>query len=181
MDATSGGELLALSLLQPWLWAILEGYKTVENRPWKPWPSVIGKRIALHASLGYDKEGARFVNTTLGRLGVQRQVGSGVTRGAILGTAVVVGAVRVVFDELDASAGVRHCQVPPVGPITGAQFEAIGTSPWTFGPWAWLLEDVHRFAEPIPCKGALGLWRVPPLAVEQVRLEELRREAALRG
>lgn len=33
---------------------------------------------------------------------------------------------------------------------------------WFFGPFGWQLDDVRVLAMPIPCKGALGLWRLPP-------------------
>jgi len=35
-------------------------------------------------------------------------------------------------------------------------------SPWYIGPYGWLLRDVRRLDTPIACKGALGLWVVPP-------------------
>lgn len=78
-------------------------------------------------------------------------------RGAILATAVVLGAVKLAASE----SGARYAQVPPVGPLTGAQFDLAAASPWAFGPWAWLLGDVRQLPAPVPCKGALGLWRVP--------------------
>ncbi len=139
-------DLLALSFLQPWLWAILEGYKPVENRTWKPPRLVLGQRIALHASLGFDKEGARFVNETLGQIGVQRQVGNGVSRGAILGTARIRGAVT--------PSGSRNTVF---GPVTDDMADPAARSPWAFGPWIWLLYYVRPLPEPVPCKGALGL------------------------
>lgn len=36
------------------------------------------------------------------------------------------------------------------------------------GPWCWLLEDAHAFAEPVPAVGQCGLWRVPAAAYEAV-------------
>src|SRR5713226_8009322 len=40
----------ALSILQPWAWAIASGNKAVENRAWCLPPSVRGQLVALHAS-----------------------------------------------------------------------------------------------------------------------------------
>lgn len=41
------------------------------------------------------------------------------------------------------------------------------------GPWCLILENVKRFARPIPARGALGLWQVPadvqPLVREQLK------------
>lgn len=39
---------------------------------------------------------------------------------------------------------------------------------WTPGRWAWLLSDVHRLAEPVPCKGRQGVWIVDYPTYHQV-------------
>lgn len=54
---TSPRELRALSVWQPWASAIV-GPKPLENRRWPPWEKVIGKYIALHASLTIDDDDA---------------------------------------------------------------------------------------------------------------------------
>lgn len=37
---------------------------------------------------------------------------------------------------------------------------------FTPGRWAWILQDVRPLPEPIPCRGAQGLWTVPATAVD---------------
>ena len=49
---------------------------------------------------------------------------------------------------------------------------------WTVGRFAWRLDDVLAFSEPIPCRGFQGLWPVPPevlrlIQAVGVRLKEL--------
>lgn len=39
---------------------------------------------------------------------------------------------------------------------------------WSFGRWAWFLEDVRRLAEPVPCVGKQGLWIASSELVGQV-------------
>lgn len=39
----------ALSVQQPWAWAILHAGKDVENRTWKPPDDLVGRRLWLHA------------------------------------------------------------------------------------------------------------------------------------
>lgn len=39
---------------------------------------------------------------------------------------------------------------------------------FTRGRYVWLLENVRRLEEPVPCKGALGLWTVPEEIAEVV-------------
>lgn len=41
--------LPALSIQQPWAWAIMRGYKPVENRSWMPPANMIGRQFWVHA------------------------------------------------------------------------------------------------------------------------------------
>lgn len=47
--------------------------------------------------------------------------------------------------------------------------------PWAFGPVCWHIYEVIALDEPVPCKGALGLWTVPdaPLAAARAELATL--------
>ncbi|GAA2509367.1 hypothetical protein GCM10010406_52270 [Streptomyces thermolineatus] len=50
-------------------------------------------------------------------------------------------------------------------------------APWGFpDAWHWQLADVHALADPVPCRGALGLWR-PGDAVLTAVLAQLPVEA----
>ena len=53
----------ALSIRQPWAWAIIHAGKDVENRPW-------GTRyrgpLLIHASKTLDQEGRAWIETVLG-------------------------------------------------------------------------------------------------------------------
>lgn len=141
--------LLALSFLQPWLWAILEGHKPVENRSWKPPRSIVGRRIALHASAGYDRDGELFVRRLVE---TDRNLRSPLVahRSAIVGTAVIVGAFRPAGSRAEV-----------VGPLLDVEVDRLAASPWSFGPWVWKMAGVRRLSEPVPCRGALGFWKVP--------------------
>lgn len=166
--------LVALSFLQPWLWCIELGHKTVENRTWKPPAKMVGKRFALHASAGYDREAEPFVQGVLAALDVVML--NQPVRSAIVGTARLVGALPVkVTGETRLSAAVEVDGILPgcrLGDLDLGQQFRILASPWTFGPWAWLLADVRRLREPVPCKGALGFWKVPDEIAARVRDSE---------
>lgn len=46
-----------------------------------------------------------------------------------------------------------------------AQYGGVVTQsedPWFFGPFGWLLANPIKLASPVPCKGAQGLWALPP-------------------
>jgi hypothetical protein len=132
--------LKALTLYRPWVWSIIHGPKRIENRPWKPWPKIIGQRILLHAGATWDAEGAEYIERVLGHsLPPEAAV-----RG-LIGSVLVVGCIT------------EHGAPPP------------GQGVWFFGPFGWVLEDVQALPEPVPCKGALGLWDCPAKVLEQVK------------
>lgn len=45
----------AITLWQPWAWAITHADKRVENRTWSPPESLIGEQIAIHAGKQFDE------------------------------------------------------------------------------------------------------------------------------
>jgi len=134
-----------LSIKQPWLWAITDLDKRVENRTWPPPKWIIGKTIALHASKKDDIAGVSAIRIiTNGIL-----VPSDIPRGAIVTTAKVIGWV-----SSDGTANTRQCA-------------GFYDSPWFFGPFGWVLDDVQKLPEPIPCNRSLGLW-VPPAEIDNI-------------
>ena len=151
-----------LTLHRPWDEAIVRGEKTIENRPWKPWPKVIGERIAIHAGKKYDHDAAAWIR----RRGVRlfSTMDSHRTRaGAVVGVARVVGYVT-----RDKAGNLEHAG------LSADELAAALDSPWGFGPVRWVLADAVPI-EPIPHPGALALWRVPDGTGEDERnlLEEL--------
>ena len=131
----------ALTLWRPWTWAVCHAGKRIENRPWRPWLSVMGQEIALHAGKTYDRAGRAFI------------VGRGYNPPASLGCPegiVAVARVRAVFDRTDDAGTLARRGLPD------AQHQ------WFFGPFGWLLDDVRVLARPIQCRGAQGLWTMPP-------------------
>jgi len=58
-------KLRALTLIRPWDQAIVRGSKRIENRSWRPWDSIIGKVIAIHAGQKYDPKAAEWMRDEL--------------------------------------------------------------------------------------------------------------------
>src|ERR1039458_375928 len=50
----------ALSVRQPYAMAIVNGWKTVENRSWRPARPL---RLLIHADVTFDRHGAAFIPT----------------------------------------------------------------------------------------------------------------------
>jgi len=132
----------ALSYTRPWAELVVGGFKDIENRPWT---TDYRGRVLVHAAKSWDHEAldfAEIVEAQLGRnLGVRD-----VPRAAadhptgILGTVELLDICSVTIDPR------RSCRC----------------SPWAVdGQHHWQLGNFRRFAAPIPCRGALGLWRVP--------------------
>ena len=76
----------AISINQPWAWAILHGGKDIENRDWKT--SYRGK-VLIHAGLKFDASGLEFVEQQCGLLIPPNDR----PRGAILGEVEIVDCV----------------------------------------------------------------------------------------
>jgi hypothetical protein len=58
----------------------------------------------------------------------------------------------------------RESEIPRMAVVATARIDGYVTSstdPWFFGPYGWRLSDVVTLPEPVPCKGALGLWTMP--------------------
>lgn len=127
-----------LTLTQPWAHAITHLGLWVESRGWKPPPSIVGQRIAIHAGRKIDADDVRTVE----RIADTRL--EGIVTGAVVATAVVDGFYERIED------------VPP------------DQRKWWFGPYGWILKDVRVLAEPVPCKGMLGLWTLPVEVEERV-------------
>ena len=132
----------ALSIRQPWAWAILHAGKDIENRDW---PTRLRGRIAIHAAKGMTREeyeGFWELHSNIVQAGFGPSVA--VPEFALLPRGAIVGTVEIV-DCVSRSG-----------------------SPWFFGDYGFLLRNPIALPEPIECKGALGFWDVPEDIVSQM-------------
>ena len=44
-------------------------------------------------------------------------------------------------------------------------------APWASGPYCWEVDRVTELPEPVACKGAQGLWPLPPEVLARVRMQ----------
>ncbi|MET3925569.1 ASCH domain-containing protein [Devosia sp. 2618] len=124
---------VALSIRQPWAWAILHAGKNVENRSWRT--SRRG-RIAIHASKGMTRDEYEHCLATMHGISENHPFPSGLRlpnfddleRGGIIGEARIIDCV-----------------------MTSA-------SPWFFGEFGFLLAEV-RSVPFIPVKGEQGFFK----------------------
>ena len=118
---------IALSVRQPWAWAIVAGHKTIENRSAGAIRSgsMTCRRIAIHAAVGRKEDEFRWGHWRLAQHGVTCPHPSELTRGAIIGAVDVVDIVSETESE------------------------------WFGGQMGLVLANAETCA-PIPCPGALG-------------------------
>lgn len=81
--------VFALTLKQPWAWCVAAGHKSVENRTWKPWSTILGQPIAIHAGAALERAALATLSERFGL----RPVASELARGAVVAVAVVDGFV----------------------------------------------------------------------------------------
>jgi hypothetical protein len=144
----------AITIQQPSAWAIIAGHKRVENRGWAPNESLYGQVIAIHAA---KKVAPRpwTAEKVLGR------VDEDFVTSAIIGVVTLAGAF-MLDDEVP---GGILCE----GGVTPKECRAITRTAWWFGPAGFVLRDPKCLKQPVPCKGQLGFWNVPPELERQMR------------
>ncbi len=134
----------ALSIHQPWAWAILQAGKTVENRTWS---TKYRGPLLVHASksrASYDREKTLDWKTLYG---VDLPPWEELVTGAVVG----------VVDVVDC--------------VSPTSSRAIRLNPWTEGPVCWVLANPRPLAQPVSFRGAQLLFEVADeLIPEAVRM-----------
>ena len=160
----------ALTVQQPWAWAIIHGGKSGENRT-QAW-SYRGP-LAIHAGSRWSDRGATSdliikaaVKASPGdaymveRWGVDERF-EGYPRGAIIGVVDLVDVHQAIGDDLAV------CCSSPWGETSYDEHGGRTRRELVH------LELANRrpLAEPIPCRGALGLWMPPGDVLDQVLVQ----------
>ena len=156
----------ALTLTQPWASLVAVGAKQIETRGW--YTSHRGL-LAIHAGKGLadmsKDEYIRLCHTEpfASALRLHYEAVKDIPRGAIVAICRLIGCLPTpregaisVYEHYDDDGRMLiNTQIPPAEPERSfGNFEP--------GRFAWILADVHRLAEPIPARGALGLWDWQP-------------------
>jgi hypothetical protein len=150
-----------LTLTQPWATLVAIGAKRIETRSW---PTRYRGLLAIHAGAGLGPAGGLsglhelaqrdMVRAALAAAGYESA--PALPRGAIVATALLIDCQPTSgadgsFDGV--SGGIRYRW-----PLSAHELAFGDYRPGRFG---WLLLDVQRLPEPVPCRGGLGLWNVP--------------------
>jgi len=129
----------ALSVKQPWAWAIIEGLKDIENRGWCCWHK---GPLLIHTGKQFDDEGYYFLQhfwddaymnpEDKPRIPLKQEY----VLGSIIGKVLMVDCIH--HDHLTYKY-----------------------NPWFFRPWGFVFIKPTKFKNPIPYKGRLGIFGVP--------------------
>jgi hypothetical protein len=158
-----------LTLTQPWATLVAIGAKRIETRSWRT--SYRGP-LAIHAAKSFPQECKDLVWTKpFYEALIQRDVPAGDDHPYF-----EQGAKRDIFPAIPVGVVVAVCRLVDVVPTEwlvtrsepiSAQERALGN--YSHGRFGWLLEDIRPLREPIPAKGALGLWQwQPPADLEEL-------------
>jgi hypothetical protein len=134
VTATPLTDLLALSVRQPWAWAIIFAGKDIENRsPFavQKFVQPVRRRIAVHAAKGMTREEYLRASDFMRGIGVVCPPPAALIRGAVIGSVYVADVVKA------------------------------SESPWFFGPRGLVLKHPEP-CQPVPAVGALGYFRWSP-------------------
>lgn len=171
------GTIKVLSLLQPWATLVAEGLKRVETRSWST--SYRGP-IAIHATKKFTRSDWEMimVKTHWARPSCIHAIRRALTRagytthqqfptGCIVALADLVACRSTAF-------GIESMLTCDGHPIQGYEWmDKLSEDERAFGDygpnrWGWFLENVRRLEDPIPARGALGLWDFPADQLEGI-------------
>ena len=154
-----------LSLWQPWASAIALGSKRIETRSW---PTNYRGPLAIHASKRWTREEQElncyyYWCAALGTRMAQRDtIWDKMPLGCVVATCDLVDCRPTGSFRLDE---IEHERRSPLIDELGA----LHSYTWTerlmgnfeLGRFGWVLDNIKPLAEPIPFKGAQGLFEVP--------------------
>lgn len=171
----------AVSLQQPYASLVSLGGKFVETRG-RDLGARPGEVLCVHASIA-NFPGAPEVAwsilatkaSAIRRQGSDADLVFAPPRGAIVAVARVGAVGRVV--EAAPEEG-RLAVLPLRGDeellarlVATALAQEVAVGNWSVGRSLTFFSEIERLRRPLPCRGALGLWKVPPLVAAAVRAD----------
>lgn len=175
-------ELRALTVKRPWSYCIAHLGKGLENREWKRpgVPPVCRYRgeLFIHAGQGWDPKAA----PSLFDAGVVGLLAGGTLSdkrehpaGVIVARCRAVGHIEPVECTMCqgsafGSLGCMACGGRGVDSVYhGDERHCFPDLRWWHGGYALVIADVVALPDPVPCKGRLGVWRVPADVAARLR------------
>lgn len=144
----------AITLTEPWASLVVSGAKQIETRSWRT--NYTGL-LAIHAAktmpvYAIDACRENFIKKALQEIGIVGNSSSALKQQFHLGC--VIGLVRLsTIIEIKGYRQIfKGIKIPPDNP-------ELAFGDYTPGRFAWIFTPpIVRIPDPIPCRGALGLW-----------------------
>lgn len=159
-----------ITLTEPWATLVAIGAKHIETRSWPAPASAIGQPLAIHAAKGLTGDDLDWVISenrafaALLRARVQiwdRRLGAPLvrnafpaTRGRVIATCRLAACIR-----MESSVWLYRSLRLPDGGWRSLSADELAFGHYAPGRWAWVLTDVVALPEPVPARGALGIWQ----------------------
>lgn len=146
----------ALTLTQPWATLVAIRAKRIETRSWE---TLYRGPLAIHAAKGLRSVGGAMGldETCIGQPFFNALYGAGVMRSSDLPLGAIVATCELV-EVYRIHDGVIGFYADDSSMYFDLSIQERAFGDYTPGRFAWLLANVRALPEPIPCKGALGLW-----------------------
>lgn len=123
----------ALTISQPFASLIADGEKLVENRTWE---TRYRGRLAIHAGKGLQY--------------LTRAEAEDYPRGCVVAIAELFACMPLEsMRQISRSQSIQRSSLT-IGEVLDHEH--------TEGPWCWILRDVRKLDQPIPCTGAQSIW-----------------------
>src|ERR1700691_5449786 len=153
-DGEGRDSVKALTLTQPWATLVAIGAKRIETRSWST--SYRGP-LAIHAAKGFPGWAKEFGKSTECYEALRKYSTADDERRFLSGgLAYPLGVVLATCRIAACVKTEKLLSERPYAPDMTEQEKSFGD--YSEGRWGWMLADVKRLPEPIPAKGALGLW-----------------------
>ena len=150
-----------LTLTQPWATLIAIGENSIETRSWG---TLYRGELVIHSAKGFPRDARelcaespyREVLAAAGYLDADD-----LPRGEIIAVANLVDVMRFTrSSQNEVRARAQRGEFPPHEADFGD---------FSSGRYGWVLENVVRLPKPMPFKGMLGLWHLPPIVERRIR------------
>ena len=144
----------AITLTQPWATLVAIGAKRFETRSW-----ATGFRgpLAIHAAKGFPRACKELCSEPefVDALASINARFSDLPLGCVVATVTLVGCFKMGTADAPCTADLtRHFDV--------SHFPECRFGDFSEGRFAWVFDNLKKLHEPIPAKGALGLWEWKP-------------------
>lgn len=142
--------MVAITVHQPWAYAIARLGKAVENRDWMPHARNLGRPMAIHAGKKLDEEAVLDLRAE------GMAVPDEMALGAVVAVARLIGIVEIETND----GGCRV--VASMRPEAEVREAALSHDAlWFCGRYGWVFGRRVELPEPVACRGAQGLWPLP--------------------